>query len=279
MNHTEDFAQQLYNQNQDFNKNIPSIIRAHEFIDNLTYFLFPIRANKEYSLAQTKQKLNELKLDFQKLITPLEKRLKHTVQETTDLFFDKIPDIYNNLLNDARAFLNFDPASKSIEGVIVYYPGYYSIMVYRLSHELYNLGIPYLCRMISEYAHSKTGIDIHPGATIGKHFLIDHGTGIVIGETAVIGENVKLYQGVTLGALMVEKGMASTKRHPTIENNVVIYASSTILGGNTVIGHDTVIGGNTWITKSIPPFSVVYHEAKSVIRDSKNFQEPLNFVI
>jgi serine O-acetyltransferase len=195
------------------------------------------------------------------------------------MFFDRIPHIYENLLKDANAFLNFDPASKSIEGVIVYYPGFYSIMVYRLSHELYRLGIPYLCRMISEYAHSKTGIDIHPGATIGEHFLIDHGTGIVIGETALIGENVKIYQGVTLGALMVEKGLASKKRHPTIEDNVVIYAGSTILGGETVIGHDTIIGGNTWITKSVTPNSVVYHESKMVVRDSKKFKEPINFVI
>ena len=279
MDSLEGFAQRLFNQNENFNKNIPSIIRAHEFIDNLTYFLFPIRANKEYSLSQTKQKLNELKLDFQKLITPLESRIKKTIDEVTRSFFDVIPLIYEDLQKDAQAFLNFDPAAKSKEGVIVYYPGFYSIMVYRLSHQLYKLGIPYLCRMISEYAHSKTGIDIHPGATIGENFLIDHGTGIVIGETTVIGNDVKIYQGVTLGALMVDKEMASQKRHPTIEDNVVIYAGSTILGGKTVIGHDTVIGGNSWITKSIPPNSVVYHETKSVVRDSKDFIEPINFVI
>jgi len=279
MESIDDFAKKLHEKNDEFNKDIPSIIKAHEFIDNLTYFLFPIRANKEYTIGQTRQKLNELKLDFQKLITPLEERLDKSIHDITCNFFDQIPEIYDNLLDDAKAFLNFDPASKSIEGVIVYYPGFYGIMVYRLSNILYKLGIPYLCRMISEYAHSKTGIDIHPGATIGKHFLIDHGTGIVVGETAVIGENVKLYQGVTLGALMVEKALAKQKRHPTIEDNVVIYAGSTILGGNTVIGHDTIIGGNTWITKSVPPFSVVYHESKSVVRDSKNFQEPLNFVI
>lgn len=279
MNIIDDFAKRLYDQNQNFNKDIPSIKRAHEFIDNLTYFLFPIRENKEYSMSQTKQKLNELRLDFQKLITPLAERMEKSIDEITCIFFDNLPGIYNNLLKDAEAFLNFDPASKSIEGVIVYYPGFYGIMVYRLSHELYKLGIPYLCRMISEYAHSKTGIDIHPGAKIDEHFLIDHGTGIVIGETAIIGKNVKLYQGVTLGALMVEKGLASKKRHPTIEDNVVIYAGSTILGGNTIIGHDTVIGGNTWITKSVPANSVVYHEAKSVVRDGKNYVQPINFVI
>ena len=133
--------------------------------------------------------------------------------------------------------------------------------------------------MISEYIHGKTGIDIHPGATIGKNFFIDHGTGIVIGETAVVGNNVKIYQGVTLGAIFVEKKMENTKRHPTIEDNVIIYAGSTILGGNTVIGHDTVIGGNVWLTESVLPNSVVYRQHKSVVRDSKNFQEPINFVI
>ena len=139
--------------------------------------------------------------------------------------------------------------------------------------------IPVLPRVISEYAHTKTGIDIHPGATIGNHFFIDHGTGIVIGETAIIGSSVKIYQGVTLGALYVGKELANKKRHPTIEDNVIIYAGSTILGGDTVIGHDTVVGGNSWITESVQPFSVVYHKPSVVIRDSKKFVEPINFVI
>ena len=119
----------------------------------------------------------------------------------------------------------------------------------------------------------------NPGATIGKKFFIDHGTGIVVGETSIIGDNVKIYQGVTLGALSVEKNMKGKKRHPTIENNVIIYSGSSILGGETVIGHDTVIGGNVWLTKSVPPFSVVYHESKTVIRNGKNFEEPISFVI
>lgn len=275
----DNFAKRLFEQNQKFNHSLPSLIKAHQFIDNLTYFLFPLRANKEYSLSQTKQKLSELKLDFQKLITPLEERLGQSIDDITCAFFDQIPDIYTNMIKDAEAFRNFDPAAKSLEGIIMYYPGFYSIMVYRLSHEMYKLKIPFLCRMISEYAHSKTGIDIHPGATIGEQFLIDHGTGIVVGETCIIGKDVKLYQGVTLGALMVNKEMSKKKRHPTIEDNVVIYAGSTILGGDTVIGHDTVIGGNTWVTKSVPPLSVVYHEAKSIVRDHKNFVEPINFVI
>jgi serine O-acetyltransferase len=133
--------------------------------------------------------------------------------------------------------------------------------------------------MMSEYAHSKTGIEIHPAADIGDNFFIDHGTGIVIGETTKIGNNVKIYQGVTLGAIMVEKSMRGKKRHPTIEDNVIIYSGSSILGGDTIIGHDTVIGGNVWLTKSVPPYSVVYHESKTVIRDSKMENEPINFII
>ena len=132
---------------------------------------------------------------------------------------------------------------------------------------------------MTEWAHKQTGIDIHPGATIGESFFIDHGTGIVIGETACIGNNVKVYQGVTLGALYVVKELSNKKRHPTIEDNVILYAGSTILGGETVIGRDTVVGGNSWITESVQPFSVVYHKPSVIIRDSKKFIEPINFVI
>jgi len=132
---------------------------------------------------------------------------------------------------------------------------------------------------MSEYAHSKTGIDINPGAQIGCPFFIDHGTGVVVGETAVIGNNVKIYQGVTLGALAVKKEDAQVKRHPTIEDDVIIYAGSTILGGNTVIGRGSIIGGNTWITKSIPALSIVYHKNQTVVNDRKDFEEPINFII
>jgi serine O-acetyltransferase len=148
-----------------------------------------------------------------------------------------------------------------------------------MAHILYQLDIPVLPRVMAEYAHSKTGIDIHPGATIDSPFFIDHGTGIVIGETTKIGKHVKLYQGVTLGALTVEKSLANTKRHPTIEDQVVIYAGSTILGGKTTIGHHTVVGGNTWITESILPYSVVYRNHRVVVKDSKDFKEPIDFVI
>ena len=153
------------------------------------------------------------------------------------------------------------------------YPGYYAIAIYRLANEIYRMQIPILPRAMSEYAHRKTGIEIHPGATIGRNFYIDHGTGIVIGETTEIGNNVKIYQGVTLGAMYVEKSLQNTKRHPTIEDNVIIYAGSAILGGDTVIGRNTVIGGNVWLIESVVPNSVVYHKAEIII---KNYADKTN---
>jgi serine O-acetyltransferase len=151
--------------------------------------------------------------------------------------------------------------------------------VYRFSHQLWKQGVKILPRVFAEYAHSKTGIDIHPGAEIGQSFFIDHGTGIVIGETSVIGKRVKIYQGVTLGALSVNKEEAKTKRHPTIEDNVIIYSGATILGGETVIGHDSVIGGNVWLTNSVFPNSIVYHKSEITIRDKNPLPDVLNFVI
>jgi len=253
--------------------------KSHEFIDNLIYFLFPFKIDKKCTLPLIELNLAQLQLDFKELLNPLEPILNESVSQINDKFFSKIPSIYKNLVNDAQLFVDFDPAARSRESVILYYPGFYAISVYRLSHELYELKIPYLPRMISEFAHSKTGIDIHPGAIIGEHFFIDHGTGIVIGETTHIGNNVKIYQGVTLGAASVDKSMKGKKRHPTLGDNVVVYSGSTILGGDTVIGHDTVVGGNVWLTKSVPPYSVVYHESKVVIRDNKDYPNPVNFVI
>jgi serine O-acetyltransferase len=175
--------------------------------------------------------------------------------------------------------LNSDPAAKSIEEVITAYPGFFATFVYRMAHLLCQHECILLSRFFTEYAHSKTGIDIHPAAVIGRSFSIDHGTGVVIGETTIIGDHVKVYQGVTLGALNVSKAIASTKRHPTIEDNVVIYAGATILGGNTVVGSGSIIGGNVWLTNSVPPNSVVYHKSEVHVKDNNPFPEPLNFVI
>ena len=162
---------------------------------------------------------------------------------------------------------------------MITYPGFYALCAHRIAHALYQLGLPLISRLFSEYAHAKVGIDIHPAARIGKNFFMDHGTGIVIGETAEIGDNVKIYQGVTLGALYVEKKLSDMKRHPTVEDNVVIYANATILGGDTVIGHDSVIGGGSWLTQSVIPYSLVYNSVDVKIRTVRNFDEPNNFVI
>lgn len=184
----------------------------------------------------------------------------------TDAFMKKLPEIRNILQEDISAAYDGDPAAMSKIEVAMAYPGLFAITVHRVAHELYRLKVPLLPRVMSEYAHSKTGIDIHPGASIGERFFIDHGTGVVIGETCVIGKNVKIYQGVTLGALSFPKDektgalVKGIKRHPNVEDNVVIYAGATILGGDTVIGHDSEIGGNVWLMQSIPPYSRVYNK-------------------
>ncbi len=175
---------------------------------------------------------------------------------------EKLPAIRELLAGDVRAAYDGDPAATSFDEIVFSYPGLYAITVHRIAHELWKMKIPLLPRIMSEHAHSRTGIDIHPGASIGKNLMIDHGTGIVIGETTIIGNNVRLYQGVTLGALSFptdEHGniMRGHKRHPTIEDNVTIYANATILGGDTVIGKGAVIGGNVWITSSVPPNTTV----------------------
>lgn len=181
-------------------------------------------------------------------------------EKTAIALIDEIPEIRRLIQLDTQAIYVGDPAAKSDEEVIVSYPGLDAIIVYRVAHFLYQNGIPVIPRIMTEYIHSRTGIDIHPGATIGERFFIDHGTGIVIGETTIIGKNVKIYQGVTLGALSVKKEFMNKKRHPTIEDNVTIYANATILGGETVIGEGSTIGGNTWVTKSVPPHTNYYNK-------------------
>lgn len=273
------FPAHLFKTTQSFCHEVPSLSKSHHFINELINFLFPLRTDKNISLKNVEAKWEELQQLFNDLLIPLKPLLSGNIDDIRNNFFADIPNIHLRLLKDADAYLKFDPAAKCAEEVILCYPGFYAISIYRLSNVLYRLNIPVLPRVISEYAHGKTGIDIHPGATIGDKFFIDHGTGIVIGETAIIGKSVKIYQGVTLGALYVGKNLAGSKRHPTIEDNVIIYSNSTILGGETVIGHDSVVGGNTWITESIPPFSVAFHKANVIVRDSKKFVEPLNFVI
>lgn len=179
--------------------------------------------------------------------------------ELTERFLLRLPEVEELLLADARACFDGDPAARSVEEVVCCYPGFFATLVYRVAHELHLLGVPFLPRVMTEYAHSGTGIDIHPGARIGRRFMIDHGTGVVIGETCEIGDDARVYQGVTLGALSTRGGqrMAGTKRHPTIGNHVIIYANATVLGGDTVIGDNCVIGGSAFITRSVPAGSTV----------------------
>ena len=214
-----------------------------------------------YTLFDANDSLTESVEELEKSFKEISKIASKKTQELCDgvwiQFLEKLPSVLEKLNRDAEYILENDPASNSIEEVYLGYPGFYAIAIYRLSHELYLLDMLLISRLMSEYAHQITGTDIHAGATIASPFFIDHATGIVIGETTVIEKNVKLYQGVTLGALSVSKEMKNSKRHPTVEKNVCIYANATILGGETIIGKDSVIGGNTWITRSIPEKSLV----------------------
>ncbi|VXB94203.1 Serine acetyltransferase [Flavobacterium sp. 9AF] len=217
-----------------------------------------------------------LQLDLQLFLSQV--GVLDKITTATSLFEDLIA-IHNDLLDDLEAIIEFDPAAKSKDEVLLSYPGFFAIAVYRIANNLWNKGVAVLPRVLSEYAHGKTGIDIHPAASIGKRFFIDHGTGIVIGETAIIGDDVKIYQGVTLGALTVSKDKATQKRHPTIEDHVIIYANATILGGNTVIGKGSVIGGNVWLTESIQKETLVYHKSETIVKSKHKSNEPINFII
>jgi serine O-acetyltransferase len=273
------FAEDIFRVNNGYSAEVPSMRETQHWVRELVNLLFPIKVNGRISLFEIEAGIKTLRLRLEELMVPLEKDLQYPARKTVALFFDEMPAIYRLLTDDAQTFMKSDPAAEKLEEVIICYPGFFSLVVYRVAHILYKLKVPVMPRVMTEYAHSKTGIDIHPGAIIGNNCFIDHGTGIVIGETTVVGNNVKIYQGVTLGALFVKKKLADTKRHPTIEDNVILYAGCTILGGKTVVGHDTVVGGNVWLTKSVSPDSVVYQENKTVIKENKSLKEPNNFVI
>jgi len=235
--------------------------------------LFPARELNEMSVEGNRMAC--LNSRFKGLLTGLTVNADSVVSR----FNNDLEGIKKNLLKDAYFIHDSDPAATEIAEVIAVYPGFYALFCYRIAHLLLSYCIPLLPRMITEHAHRETGIDIHPGAEIGCPVSIDHGTGIVIGETAWIGNNVKIYQGVTLGALSVVKSKASRKRHPTIEDNVVLYAGCTVLGGNTVIGHHSIIGGNVWLTSGIRPYSVVYNKSDIVVRDQRDLETPVDFII
>ncbi|AYN68054.1 serine acetyltransferase [Euzebyella marina] len=233
--------------------------KVEVFTNLLFYTLFDIDTAVE-------KNLDKLEDQFDGLVDLACWDVDKTCKAVWYSYVAKLPNILKRLNLDAEATVNCDPASLSIEEVYMAYPGFYAIAIYRLAHELYLEGFPLVPRLMTEYAHRQTGVDINPGAQIGDSFHIDHGTGIVIGETAIIKDHVKIYQGVTLGGLYVAKHLQKTKRHPTIENNVTIYANATILGGDTIIGENSVIGGNAWLTASVPPNSTVFHTPEIKIK-------------
>jgi len=248
------------------------------FVDGLLGLLFPQLSEEGDATAdEIGARLALIRRDLRDLLRPIEDQDR--AQDVAVAFTDALPDLYARIRLDADAIVAGDPAAESIDEVVSAYPGFLAIATHRIAHEIHHHGVPILPRLLSEVAHGRTGIDIHPGASIGRSFCIDHGTGIVIGETAVIGDAVKVYQGVTLGALSVAKSAAGTKRHPTIEDRVVLYANATVLGGDTVVGHDSVVGGNVWLTNSVPPYSLVYHTSQVRIRNVSDGFEAADFVI
>ena len=236
---------------------------TEEFTKLLFHTLFDVNTPVAENLEVLAQK-------FSRLVDLACWDLERPCTKVWDNYVQTLPSILEKLNLDAEAIVNGDPASLSLQEVYMAYPGFYAIAIYRLAHELYQQGFPLVPRLMTEYAHRQTGVDINPGAQIGKSFFIDHATGVVIGETAIIHDNVKIYQGVTLGALYVAKNLQKTKRHPTIMSNVTIYANATILGGNTVIGENSTIGGNAWLTASVPPNSTVFHTSEVKIKTVTN---------
>ena len=273
---SDSFIEQIFQRKKNASYGFFDNNKAEAFVEELYQLLFlPQHINMEETLRN----------NFDELQNKLFELIKNTTDDKlfaerqVEVLFDALPEIYDRLILDAESILEFDPATESLEEILLAYPGFFATYVYRISHQLWKQKIRTLPRILSEYGHSKTGIDIHPGAVIGEHFFIDHGTGIVIGETSVIGNNVKIYQGVTLGALNVSKDKANQKRHPNIEDNVIIYSGATILGGETTIGRDSIIGGNVWITQNVPSNSLVYNKSEIRIKDNNPLPESLTFVI
>ena len=255
----KDFISRLYDRHRKA-EHTPAPQLVCNWLNGLLSMLFPEVSDRRYShRREFEHYFQSLQLDLLKILDTLDHKTAARAEELEVAFMEELPDIWDLLGKDAQAICQGDPAAVNITEVIRTYPGFYAIAVYRIAHQFYRLEVPLIPRILTEYAHGKTGIDIHPAARIGESFCIDHGTGVVIGETVEIGHTVKIYQGVTLGALSVNKEMAKTKRHPTIEDRVVIYSGATILGGDTVIGHDSIIGGNVWITESVPPNSRIYY--------------------
>ncbi len=249
------------------------------FADGVVTLLFPDGRDAPRTPAGIHAELDARCKALLPVLLPLGDKLPASPDELARAFHAGLPAIHEQLTLDAEAIEAGDPAAHGTAEVVLAYPGFQALAFYRIANALHLLGIPLVPRMISEIAHGRTGVDIHPAARIGRACCIDHGTGVVIGETAVIGDDVKLYQGVTLGALSVSKAASGTKRHPTIEDRVVIYANATVLGGDTIVGSDTVIGGNVWLTHSVPANSLVYHQSQVRVRSVAEVADPTDFVI
>lgn len=257
---TTDFIRLLFEKHNKI-PSYPSTSSVSGFVIKLFLLLFPEQTNNQFdSQKKLVDAFVQLQVELEGILRIMQVHLPQNAAYIAKYFFEVIPEIYRVLNTDAEAIYSGDPAAKSEYEVIRAYPGFYAIAFYRFAHILHNLEVPLIPRLITEYAHSKTGIDIHPAAIIDEYFYIDHGTGTVIGETCHIGKNVKLYQAITLGALSVSKNMVSLKRHPTIEDDVVIYSGATILGGETIIGKGSIVGGNVWLTRSIAPGTKIYHQ-------------------
>jgi serine O-acetyltransferase len=264
---------------------IPSRSSIIDIIERLRDVLFPGYFTKDkldpvnlsYSMGQSVSKLfdllsDQISLSIRHDCFRYDQECSECSEQGYEIaldFLDTIPDIRKILATDVAAVFEGDPAAKSYDEIIFSYPGIFALTVFRVAHQLNRLAVPLIPRIMTEYAHSTTGIDIHPGAEIGRGFVIDHGTGVVIGETTQIGNNVRIYQGVTLGAMSLPKGagdhLRGEKRHPTIEDDVIIYAGATILGGKTTIGARSVIGGNVWLTESVPPDTKVVMKAPELV--------------
>ncbi|MGO3706321.1 MAG: serine O-acetyltransferase EpsC [Mesonia hippocampi] len=266
----------IFEKNKKWSCCLPAKQNTEKWIEQFFYWFYGIDET-HITYANFKKEEEELKKQLFEILASVTG--KEQAKQEAYRFFEKLPSLHDILEEDLEVVYNFDPAAQSRSEILLSYPGFFAVTFYRIAHWLWKQEIPVIPRLISEYVHSKTGIDIHPGAQIGKKFFIDHGTGIVIGETTIIGDDVKLYQGVTLGALSVAKHLAKQKRHPSIGNHVTIYANATILGGETKIGDHSIIGGNVWLTNSLPSYTVVYHKSEVIVKDNAPFPPPINFVI
>ncbi|MEM6368047.1 MAG: serine O-acetyltransferase EpsC [Myxococcota bacterium] len=249
--------------------------QAAQFLDD-TFSLLISGGHPEDCQSRFRSDAIRLEADLLQLLTGIGRQDEEALCQN---FFEGLVQISRCLAEDAEIIRAGDPAANNLDEVILAYPGFYAIAAHRVAHMLWQMKVPTLPRLVSEYAHERTGVDIHPGARIGCPFFLDHGTGVVIGQTTEIGDRVKIYQGVTLGALSVDTAKASGKRHPTIGDDVVLYANATVLGGDTHIGDGAVIGGNVWLTESVPPRSVVYHRSTVRIRHSEEPDDGLEFHI